>query len=254
MASSSSIKHRGFTMVELLVVISVLTVMLSLLIPSVMSSRNFASRVSCAANLRAIGRAMRAYSIHYAGHYPPPGDFGNPFAYQVGSYNSSTHQYAPAGLGLLYTSGVLKTTAAFYCTQPSYCGPEAAAEGGYLPSLVSQGKPIDWYQVVYGYCYYLQPGNTPGYGGQDSDPSQIQFATSPIASGNTILAGDITLKMFNKSYLYTTSPGAPVSNHITSGVSPDGGNELYNDGSVRWHNLAQLSAGYTWMENYDFYQ
>ncbi len=56
---------RGFTLVELLVALSIIGVLLGLLIPAVQVAREAARRAECISNLRQIGIAMNAYhSVH----------------------------------------------------------------------------------------------------------------------------------------------------------------------------------------------
>jgi hypothetical protein len=60
----------GFTIVELLVVISIITVLMALILPAIMRVREAANRMICANNLRQIGIGLHNYHNDY--HFFPP--------------------------------------------------------------------------------------------------------------------------------------------------------------------------------------
>jgi prepilin-type N-terminal cleavage/methylation domain-containing protein/prepilin-type processing-associated H-X9-DG protein len=60
-------KHKGFTLVELLVVIAVIALLLALLIPALRSAREQGYRVVCLSNLKQLTMAWIAYADEYDG-------------------------------------------------------------------------------------------------------------------------------------------------------------------------------------------
>ena len=67
-----STRVRGFTLVELLVVIAVMAIMIAWLLPALQQAREQARLVGCLSNERQIGNTVAVYTEDHDGYYPVP--------------------------------------------------------------------------------------------------------------------------------------------------------------------------------------
>lgn len=81
---------HGFTLIELLVVIAIISLLVSILLPSLNKAKELAKAVACASNLKSIGLANAVYAEDFDGYIPPYGqdiygsvEKGRPYWYEL---------------------------------------------------------------------------------------------------------------------------------------------------------------------------
>ena len=250
----------AFTLVELLVVISIIALLVSILMPSLGKAREQAKKVVCAAQLRHQGVAFRSYVGDY-NKYPHRVTMGFwPIGGMAWSATGSTPTYDnpenpdwhPAGQSALFEGGYLEFAEAHYrylfCPSGKglqYEGSFRERQEGHLdPSYVHPEYPnkINYLLLLTGYPYWYQYPvdyltNSTLY------PDLERFVVmKETDSSEKVLANDATISYNVGDYSISHEKPVPyqktyLSNHVVKGELK-GGNILYNDTHVSWEDMS----------------
>ncbi|MBX3393818.1 MAG: type II secretion system protein [Phycisphaerae bacterium] len=155
-AYSVSSRRRGFTLLELLVVIGILAVVVSILLPALSSARRSGMRAACGARLRELGRALVMYANDHDDRaiplaYTDMAVIGSgPAVYWWGTNESGAVDHE-RGFTWPYLQTIPSPSSVFECPEQPW--------GSYRPQGAAQAITS-----TYGYNgYYLSPSQTPGF-------------------------------------------------------------------------------------------
>jgi prepilin-type N-terminal cleavage/methylation domain-containing protein/prepilin-type processing-associated H-X9-DG protein len=202
---------KGFTLVELLVVIGIIALLISILLPALGKARDAANTVKCAANLHAVGAGFANYITNYKGYLPPsnvyrPDESGavlttptNGFIHWSSFIYNDSFEAAPpykpfqslAGWSMFQCPALNNGGLAPANTYPGNNDPGLSNDAG--PNIVDFQAPRLAYTVnealcPRGYMTYLQPGApaTVNY------PYHFVQASRVRNSGGVILATELS--------------------------------------------------------------
>jgi prepilin-type N-terminal cleavage/methylation domain-containing protein len=179
----------GFSLIEILVSISIIAVLLSVLLPSLSGAREAGRATACLSNLRELGTAWALYANDYADRAMPLAywssqDIGTgEEVFWWGTHGTTTLPVDHArGFIAPYLDAELAKGSVFECPAQPW--------GSYRPQGPSGGITS-----TYGYNgYYLSPSKTPGWGSSIASRPwrrifEIREPTSLFVFADAMLAG-----------------------------------------------------------------
>ncbi len=120
----TSAARRGFSLIELLVVLGVAWILISLLMPSFARIREAARRVACASNMHQIAIGLESYSHDNRNRMPNSffaGDtYRDPKPQDMMILNRGVRWDTWDGIGRLFTKNYINAAGTYYC--PSHSG------------------------------------------------------------------------------------------------------------------------------------
>ena len=252
------IRRKGFTLVELLVVMAIIAVLLAIFLPALSKAREQAKRVYCGNNVRQIVLGLFLHAHDHEGHLPlPPIEIG---WLQNCMYYTSDY--------VLKAGGDRRT---FYC--PSSPDKEKNGDNARLWQMTQwfqdrRTKVLDdepasedarkrLYCRVTGYFWLMDikdgrvvPMDEPfsQFGRKywprttsDPRPEDTELITDQVLSDTNSLDADFSTVM---SGGYATVGYYDCSNHVTADGSAVGGNIGFLDGHVEWRDFASMEMRY----------
>jgi prepilin-type N-terminal cleavage/methylation domain-containing protein/prepilin-type processing-associated H-X9-DG protein len=250
MSPSRKETTRGFTLVELLVVIGIIALLISILLPSLSRAREQAKRVQCASNVRQFCLTMIMYADANKGWFPDCGNASGTWDFSGNTTKKwfELHQLHPAARDMLVDYGLPRQM--FFC--PS--NPEAPDPG----SGVALGPVFDYpAQDHFAFSGYMIIGGRPilskdvKYANNHGLPTGFEEVKAGIQPGQTIAPIKLGQKSFypvlvadlTRSKSNELAPSNHVLGNDPTGYMPagkGGGNVGYIDGHVEWKQQQDL--------------
>ncbi|HEX8237519.1 MAG TPA: DUF1559 domain-containing protein [Abditibacteriaceae bacterium] len=205
--------RRGFTLIEILIVLVIIAILAGILLPVFARVREGARATSCASNLKQLGMAFTQYTADYNQRFPGAGDYLD--------WSSGGHWVAGADSGL--------NAAMTDAVTGELTGKTALVEQGALWPYVKSD------------AVYICPSNPTGREKRLS--YSMNCAVAFMSNARIRSASEIVLLVdednANSGYFHAVNPDAAstvgISTDALTQVHNGGGNLLFVDGHVKFY-------------------
>jgi len=237
---------KGFTLVELLVVIGIIALLISILIPTLGKARNQAQRIKCQANLQQIGQVWHMYANENDGWFPilfeeRLNSSGAKVRYSNGNWALLFADNRPLKVdyrSMMKDRYKMPSGNIFYCPNyRSYTGSDTNSDWSYTRTDTSSGLPPDYYTVPVSYSFYAGNASAETYSKVLRNNVPPPFKASDKRLAERPIAFDET-NYYAPPYNAWITYG--FSNHFEKAPYPAGGNALFGDGHAEWRGWKQM--------------
>lgn len=209
-------KINGFTLIELLVVIAIISLLVSILLPSLVKAKKLAKITMCSANLKYLGISLVLYADENNQSFPNTGKFGTWWYSADGEYGGFRSN-AGSFVRLIYPNYVTSRTV-LYCP----LDPVRSAERYWVSDdQPNYGPSLEYNGISYAYsaCY-----------GTDGDLGHMALATRCRTLSDPVGALMSDQEGWSESLPWYWPHDAEISYGYITSVSSV--NILFSDGHV----------------------